>query len=271
MSGMADPKIIKGLERGLLVLQALQMQPDSSLHGLHTVTGISKPSLLRILHTLAQAGLVTRRLADGRYRIGSTLSHAPSRRAHRDRIAEAAAPVLERLCERVSWPSDLMVPAGDHMEIRETTRKRSPFLLQPERIGLPVNWLRTAVGRAYLAYCPAKERQRIVALLGNSTRPEDRLAREPARLGAILAEVRARGYGARDAAHVGGYYGGPPHADGLLSIAVPLRDGPRVVGAINMLWLRRAFTVEAFAARHLSDLQAAAAEIVSSLRRPSRQ
>ena len=269
---MADPKIIKGLERGLLVLQALQMQPDSSLHELHTVTGISKPSLLRILHTLAQAGLVTRRLADGRYRIGSTLSHAPpSRRAHRDRIAEAAAPVLERLCERVSWPSDLMVPAGDHMEIRETTRKRSPFLLQPERIGLPVNWLRTAVGRAYLAYCPAKERQRIVALLSSSTKLEDRLAREPVRLGAILAEVRARGYGTRDSVHVGGYYGGPPHADGLLAIAVPLRDGPRVIGAINMLWLRPAFTVEAFAARHLSELQVAAAEIVNSLRGRSRR
>lgn len=268
---MADQKVIKGLERGLLVLQALQMQPDSSLHELHTVTGISKPSLLRILHTLARAGLVTRRLADGRYRIGSTLSHAPSRRAHRDRIAEAAAPVLERLCERVSWPSDLMVPAGDHMEIRETTRTRSPFLLQPERIGLAVNWLNTAVGRAYLAYCPARERQRVIALLNGSARSEDRLARDPARLGAILAEVRARGYGTRDATHVGGYYGGPPHADGLLAIAVPLRDGPRVVGAINMLWLRPAFTVEAFAARHLSDLQAAAAEIVSSLRRRSRR
>jgi IclR family transcriptional regulator, mhp operon transcriptional activator len=268
---MADPKIIKGLERGLLVLQALQMQPDSSLHELYTVTGISKPSLLRILHTLARAGLVTRRLADGSYRIGSTLSHAPSRRAHRDRIAEVAAPVLERLCARVSWPSDLMVPAGDHMEIRETTRTRSPFLLQPERIGLPVNWLRTAVGRAYLAFCPAKERQRILGILAGSTKPEDRLAREQVRLNPILAEVRARGYGTRDAGHVGGYYGGPPHADGLLSIAVPLRDGPRVVGAINMLWLRRAFTVEAFAARHLADLQAAAAEIVSSLRRPSRR
>jgi IclR family mhp operon transcriptional activator len=268
---MADPKVIKGLERGLLVLQALHMQPDSSLHEIHIVTRISKPSLLRILYTLARAGLVTRRLGDGRYRVGATLSHAPSRRAHRDRIAEAAAPIMERLCERVSWPSDLMVPAGDHMEIRETSRTRSPFLLQPERIGLPVNWLWTAVGRAYLAYCPAKERQRIVALLGSSTRPEDRLAREPVRLGAILAEVRGRGYGTRDAAHVGGYYGGPPHADGLLSIAVPLRDGPRVVGAINMLWLRTAFTVEAFAARHLSDLQGAAAEIVSSLRTRSRR
>jgi IclR family mhp operon transcriptional activator len=159
-----------------------------------------------------------------------------------------------------------MVPAGDHMEIRETSRKRSPFLLQPERIGLPVNWLWSAVGRAHLAYCPAKERQRIVGLLTSSTKPEDRLAREPARLNAILAEVRARGYGTRDAAHVGGYYGGPPHSDGLLAIAVPLRDGPRVVGAINIVWLRTAFTVEAFAGRHLSDLQAAASEIVGSLR-----
>jgi IclR family transcriptional regulator, mhp operon transcriptional activator len=268
---MPDPKIIKSLERGLLVLQALQMQPDSSLQELYIFTRISKPSLLRILHTLARSGLVTRRLADGRYRIGSTLAHAPSRREHHDRIAEAAAPVLQRLCQRVSWPSDLMVPAGDHMEIRETTRVRSPILLQQERIGLPVNWLLTAVGRVYLAYCPAKERQRIVDLLRSSTKPEDRMAREPARLNAVLAEVRARGYGTRDATHVGGDYGGPPHADGLFAIAVPLRDGKRILGAINMLWLRTAFTIEAFAVRHLSDLEAAAAEIVSSVRSRTRR
>jgi IclR family mhp operon transcriptional activator len=268
---MPQTTVIKSLERGLRVLQALQMQPDSSLHELHVFTGISKPSLLRILHTLARSGLVTRRIADGRYRIGSSLSHTPSPREHRDRIAEAAAPVLEKLCRRVSWPSDLMVPAGDHMEIRETTRTRSPILLQQERIGLPVNWLNSAVGRAYLAFCSSKERQRIVDLLRGSSKPEDRLAREPSRLNAILAETRARGYGTRDATHVGGYYGGPPHADGLLSIAVPLRDGSRILGAINMLWLRPAHTIEAFAARYLSELQAAATEIVATLRRRSRR
>jgi IclR family transcriptional regulator, mhp operon transcriptional activator len=268
---MTGPKVIKSLERGLLVLQALQMQPDSSLQELYVFTNISKPSLLRILHTLARAGLVTRRLADGRYRIGATLSHAPSRREHRDRIAEAAAPVLERLCRQVSWPSDLMVPAGDHMEIRETTRARSPILLQQERIGLPVNWLLSAVGRAYLAHCPVTERQRILDLLRHSNKPEDRLAREPARLNAILSEVRSRGYATRDAAHVGGYYGGPPHADGLFSIAVPLRDRQRVLGAINMLWLKTAFSIESFAARHLGELQDAAADIVSSFRSRSRR
>ena len=62
----------------------------------------------------------------------------------------------------------------------------------------------------------------------------------------ILAATRARGYGTRDASFVGGYYGGPPIADGLLAIAVPLRDGPRVLGALNMLWMRPAHTVEAY-------------------------
>ncbi|MDA9510791.1 hypothetical protein XI09_40260 [Bradyrhizobium sp. CCBAU 11386] len=264
---MADGPIIKGLQRGLRVLQALQMQPDSSLHELHILTRISKPSLLRILHTLAQSEVITRRLADGRYRLGSNLSQTPSRREHRDRIAEAAAPVLERLCQRASWPSDLVVPSGDHMEIRETSRSRSPFLLDRERVGWEVNWLLTGVGRAYLAFCPAKERQRVINLLRSSSRPEDRLARDPERLNAILAETRARGYGTRDAMHLGGQYGGPPYSDGLLAIAVPLQDAGRVIGAINMLWLRPASTVEAFAARYLADLQAASAEIVASLRK----
>ena len=110
------------------------------------------------------------------------------------------------------------------MEIRETSRTRSPILLQQERIGLQVDWLLTAVGRAYLAFCPGKERQRVINMLRSSPRPEDHLAREPEKLNAILAATRERGYGTRDPSFVGGYYGSPPIADGLLAIAVPLRE-----------------------------------------------
>jgi IclR family mhp operon transcriptional activator len=145
----------------------LQEKPISSLHDIHQQTSISKPSLLRILHTLEQSGLVSRRLADGRYRISTNLSHLARKRDRYDRVAEAAAPILDRLCQKVSWPSDLMVPAGDHMEIRESSRVRTPFAIyfMQDRIGTPVNWMLSAVGRAYLAYCPESERQKIVTLL----------------------------------------------------------------------------------------------------------
>jgi IclR family transcriptional regulator, mhp operon transcriptional activator len=263
---------IRALDRGLKVLQALQSSAIASLHDLHLATRIPKPSLLRILTTLERAGLVSRRLADGRYRISAF--NATARKGDRhDRVAEAAAPVLHRLCQKVLWPSDLMVPAGDHMERRETSQAHSPFFIHPSgrnRVGQRIGWLLTGVGRAYLAFCPAKEREAVLQKLRKSDRPIDRLARDPKRLDKILAEVRERGYGTRDPAFVGSGYDGPPVDDGLAAIAVPLLDRTRVHGSINILWIKTAFTVEEFAARHLTDLQAAAAEIVDSLRHQAR-
>ena len=261
------PETIKGLERGLQVLEVLRTTPMVSLHELHVATGISKQSLLRILATLDGAGLVSRRLADGRYRL-SAFGAGRRKRDRHDRVAEAAAPVLDKLCQKVLWPSDLMVPAGDHLERRETSQARSPFF--PYRtyrngVGQPIGWLLTGVGRAYLAFCRAAERDRILGALRASDKPEDRLARDPKRLQAILAETRDRGYGIRDAGFAGGSYGGVRRNDGLEAIAVPLQDGKNVHGAINILWIKTAFTIETFADRYLPDLNAAAAEIVACL------
>jgi IclR family mhp operon transcriptional activator len=171
----------------------------------------------------------------------------------------------------VKWPSDLLVPAGDHMERRETSRALSPFVIHshfhtPREIGTKVNWLLTGVGRAYLAFCPAAERQRILEKLRKSDKPEDRLARDPSRLEKILAQTRTRGFGVRDPSFLGGPYGTPPHDDGLAGMAIALQDGRRVYGSINILWIRTAFTIEDFATRHLADLQAAGREIVATLK-----
>ena len=266
---MAGAKTIRSLERGLQVLRALQDQPISSLYEIHHLTRIPKPTLVRILYTLEGVGAVSRRLADGRYRISATLSRRKWDRF--DRVAEAAAPVLDRLCRKISWPSDLFVPAGDHIEIRETSRVRTPFstVFMHDRIGTPVNWVLSAVGRAYLAHCPDKERQKILTLLRNSNLPEDRLARDERRLNQILAETRARGYGTRDPSFGGGAYGRQA-PDGLSGIAVPLLDGRRVHGVINIIWPKAAKAVDEMLRDHLGDLQGAAREIVDSLHEQSR-
>ena len=267
---MLQSETIRGLERGLRVLQALQAKPIASLADIHLATQISKPSLLRVLATLEQFGLVSRRLADGHYRL-SAFSRPGGKRDRFARVAEAAAPVLDRLCQRVRWPSDLLVPAGDHMERRETSRAQSPFQVGPRaaiiHVGQPVGWLLTGVGRAYLAFCPDKERDDILGKLRKSQKPEDRLARDLKKLERILADTRERGYGIRDPGFVGGNYGQAPFDDGLAAIAVPLKDGSRVLGSINILWIKSAFTVEEFAARHLFDLQCATREIVEAMHR----
>ena len=195
------------------------------------------------------------------------------KRDRHDRIVEAAAPVLVRLCEKVKWPSDLFVPASDHMEKRETSRPHSPFVLPPgltEQVGVRVGWLMTGVGRAYLAWCPEKEREEILKKLRKHDRPGDWLVKDPKRLDKILAETRKRGYATRDPSFAGGSYGRAPFDDGLAAIAAALSDGTRVYGSINILWIKKAFTVEEFAAQHLADLQDAAQEIVSSLQRPAK-
>jgi IclR family mhp operon transcriptional activator len=250
-------------------MQALQTSSIASLSDIHRATHISKPSLLRILKTLEHAGVVSRRLADGYYRLSASARVGRKHDAH-ERVAEAAAPVLDRLCQKVKWPSDLLVPAGDHMERRETSRALSPFIVaspfhSPREIGTKVNWLLTGVGRAYLANCPAGERERILARLRRSDKPEDRLARDPKRIEQIFAETRARGFGVRDPSFVGGPYGTPPFDDGLAGIAIPLQHGRRVYGSINILWIKSAFTIEEFSARHLHDLQEAGREIVEAL------
>jgi len=261
-TSMSDSQTIRGLERGLAVLQALHAKPACSLQDLNLLTRIPKPSLLRILRTLEQSGWAARRLADGRYRVGTHFDQVARTRDRYDPLAEAAGSVLGRLCRTLSWPSDLMVPAGDHMEIRESSRGHSPFLINRDQIGHPVPWLVSAVGRAYLAFCPEKELQQVIGLLRKSNLRDDRSSRDPVFLQEMLSEVRLKGYATREPSHTGGAYGGPNAVDGLAAIAVPVMKGRRVYGAINLLWIKTAFPIDEFASVHLPALRAAAREIV---------
>lgn len=179
--------------------------------------------------------------------------------------------MLEQLCRSLPWPSDLMVPVGDHMEIRESSRGHSPFLINRDQIGHPVPWLASAVGRAYLAYCPDKERNQIIAVLRKSDLRDDLPARDPKRVDEILSEVRSKGYATRDPSHTGGAYGGANFVDGLAAVAVPLISGQRVYGAINLLWVKTAFPIDEFASVHVPALKTAAGEIVEAMSREQRR
>jgi IclR family mhp operon transcriptional activator len=256
-------KIVRALNRGLDVLQAIQAAKAASLHDLHIATALPKPTLLRILKTLIGRDLVWQRIADGAYVASYTFSKRAGAIDEETHLAEVAAPILADLCKRVRWPSILAVPRLDHMVVIETNRPMSYFnYILAAPLGFRINMLRSASGRTYLAFCSQKERAAILARLRNSSRPGDALARSTVKLNKILADTRVRGYGTRDP-DFGGHYDQPRSRvdDGRNSIAVPVHVGGEIAGCINLTWVAKLASVSAIVERFLPELDAAARTI----------
>jgi len=103
-------KTIRALERGLEVLEYMHQVRSVTLHELFLATGLPKATLTRIVATLEKRGLVWQRLADGAYISSHSISSRMQHLNSESYVAEAAAPVLSRLCEKVKWPSVLSMP-----------------------------------------------------------------------------------------------------------------------------------------------------------------
>ncbi|CAE6822378.1 helix-turn-helix domain-containing protein [Paraburkholderia domus] len=261
---MWTPKVktIAALDKGLTVLDVVRETNGASLHELHLYTGLPKATLLRLLVTLERRQLVWRRIADGFFCPGSSADATKHTSDATNRLAQCAASELHRLQQAILWPSDLAVRSGTRMMLCETNRSQSYFMIRRDRIGVRVNMLRSAIGRAFLAFCPDKEREHIVAGLRRSSRPGDSLARDPASLDAVLQRARRMGYGVREESFGGDYDRSRAELDDRLNaIAVPILSGDTVLGCITIVWIQGVRTVTQIAAQHLDSLHRTATAI----------
>jgi IclR family mhp operon transcriptional activator len=258
-------KTIGALHRGLQVLEFLHDVGAASLHDLNRETGIPKPTLIRILHTLHSDGLVWQRMADGAFLPSQVRSRSPWRPRVDDAawLSEVASGALERLCQRVPWPSVLSVPRLEYMETIDTNSPRACFDHVPAApVGFRANMLRSASGRAYLAFCSEQEREAVVRRLAASSGAGHDLARDPVELRRVVDATRSRGYGVRAPDFGGDYALTREQADdGRNSVAMPIRAGGRVLGCLNLTWRRAALTEAEVADRYLPDLRAAVRSI----------
>jgi IclR family mhp operon transcriptional activator len=266
-------KPIVSLARGLSVLRALQEMRAASLHDLHLATGLPKSTLTRILYTCHQQGLVWQRMADGAF-LPTHAGERPASVDDADWLAEVASPILERLCARVRWPSVLSVPRLEYMEVVETNSRRAYFDELPDQpVRFRANMLRSASGRAYLAFCPEREREAVLRRLREHAVAGHELAHRPDAVRQIVKSTQRRGYSVRDADFGGDYARSRDEADdGRNSIAMPIVVDGQVLGCVNLTWRRPVMTVRQIADRHLDDLRVAVTEIqdrVSSRGRPS--
>jgi IclR family transcriptional regulator, mhp operon transcriptional activator len=256
-------KSIRALDRGLEVLAYLHQARAASLHDLFLATGLPKATLTRVLVTLEKRGMIWQRLADNAYMASHKLQPRAPQLSDENYLVEVASPVMERLCRKVNWPSVLAVPRLDCMEVIETNRPKSYFSHVPVGpIGFRINMLRSATGRAYIAFCSESERQAMLLRLAASNEPGNFMARQQAMVERVLAETRHLGYGHRTP-DFGGHFDQTRREwnDDRDSIAVPIWVGDEVIAAINLTWMHKVATVSQMVKAHLPELMAAAREI----------
>jgi IclR family transcriptional regulator, mhp operon transcriptional activator len=260
-------KTIRALDRGLAVLEFLHKARSASLHDLHLATGLPKATLTRAVVTLEKRGLVWQRVHDGAYMSSHTFQPRPSQLNDENFLVEMASPVMESLCKKVNWPSILAVPRLDYMEVIETNRPKSYFSYIPiGPIGFRINMLRSASGRAYLAFCSDSERAAVLQRLAASDEPGNFLAHLPSVVTKLISETQKLGYGVR-ATDFGGHFNKTRREsdDSRDSIAVPIWAGNEVIAVINLTWMHRSATVKQIVRSHFSTLTEASQEITRKL------
>lgn len=245
-------KTINALARGLKVVAAMnEANVPLKLGELHRITGIDRATILRILATLDQEGWVFRGMGDKRYRLSYKLHDLGGHVSIHDAIAHLAAPVLEQLQQVLEWPSDISVYDGDGMSIIETSRRRTPFLVNREVIGYRPPMLESAMGRAYLAFCDEKRRRLILDRLRTKGGKEGLLASDAGYIEPLIKDIQSKGYALRDPE----CYSLPVDApDNFRAIAVPILVMGDVQASLNMVWIETAYrgvNIEAFFYNHL--------------------
>jgi IclR family transcriptional regulator, mhp operon transcriptional activator len=246
-----EPKVISVLERGLHILNVLNRPGMSEVRHIHQATGLPKPTIVRLLDSLVGLGYVARRPGGG-YALTAkvlALSHG-YRSADPGQLLRAARPTLRWLRQQTAgWPSDLAICDAETMIVVDPgSGVGSQFLNRSSGYRLPI--VGSALGRAYLAFCPPEERKEVLQRAAESVTQ----ACNPETLLPILDSIRSKGFASRDCEH------------GKMTrvVAAPVLLQGRPIASISVVAAARAMTMQQMEKAFATPLAQAAASIAQA-------
>ena len=185
---------VRSAERALLVLRSLNQRPITRIEDLMRNTGLSAPTLVRLLETLSELGYVHKQSRKTGYVLTEKVLELASGYHGLPLFIDQARPILDALTERLLWPAALATREGDAMVVRLSTIPQSPLAHTHSTLQKRLDLLTRAHGRAYLAFCPAGERKGLLQQLGSTLL---KIERSEEQLTPILDRVRRLGYAER--------------------------------------------------------------------------
>jgi len=242
------PDFIEALARGLEVIAAFEPGREAmSLSDVAAATGLARPTARRILLTLAELGYVR---ADGaRYTLTPRVLELGAAYVASQGLWEVARPHLQELSAQTQ--ESCSIAQLDGSDIVYVARVAVPKIVGLSvQIGTRFPALQTSLGKVLLAELGRDE---LTAVLAQETRSGlTPLWRPTAKeRDAELRQVHARGWALTD----------QQLAPGIRSVAAPIRDGERVIAAVNVNTHAAETSLEQLTEHHLPLLLRAAGEI----------
>lgn len=253
-----DEGEVRAASRILAILQAMNREPHSTIASLHRVTGLPKPTLVRLLKTLVADGYVSNDRRQAGYQITSLVTSLSSGFHGDPLVVEAGRAWAMELNAQFKWPVAIAVFDTDAVIVRYSTVHDSPVSPFHATINMRLSLFTRALGRAYLASCTDAQIEALLANPSSETELEEATDRDPAKVGRMVRTIRDRGYAMRD-----------PNVEPRTSdtIAVPIFGRGGVQASIGLTYFRTA--TNAFGSRDdfVAALKRAAAGISAEVER----
>ena len=226
----ADPSV-QSVARALHLLAEMNRQRLSTVRHLHAATGLPKSTIVRLLRTLASAGYVANDKRQGGYLVTSHVQSLSCGYHNDPLVVEAARPWAVEFTRRHRWPIAVAVLDRDAVIVRFSTIPDSPLSPFHATINMRLHLLTRALGRAYLAFCPAAEQETLLTLLAASPHPEDAAARSRPAVTRMIEVTQRLGYAQR---------AGNVEPRSSCTVAVPIRGGNGVLASVGMTYFKSA-------------------------------
>ena len=166
---MAAEAVIEPVRRSFAVLEALSRRRASTLSVLVDETALPRPTVVRLLHTLAALGYAQRISRQQGYRLTDRVLGLSGSIRFVDHLVDAALPHMSRFTSEHGWPLYLATLSYGAITIRHSTAPESPMSFEGAGLNTRRSVLQSALGRAWLAFCPADERRSILRDIGGQT------------------------------------------------------------------------------------------------------
>jgi IclR family mhp operon transcriptional activator len=185
--------VIKTLE----VIRLLSQRQVISVQQLSLETRIPKPSIMRIIGTLADCGLVKQISRRAGYCLTSKVLELSAGYYGLPAVIEVGASYADALTHELRWPAAITTLDVDAMVVRYSTIPFSPYAHVSSTLNKRLSLVDRAHGRAYLAFCTRSERDSLLNTFDASNHNPPSSSKNRAKLLRALKIARRAGYAKR--------------------------------------------------------------------------